>query len=162
MTPPTSARLPQAALVLWAALLVWACTILWLSSLSPQELPDSAFMFWDKVNHVAAFAIGGWLAASALRVSRPHMKVASAVLIAIGGIAAFGVLDETVQTFTPGRTGGNVDDWVADALGATTGALLTLPTLPRLLRRRAPEHPRHPETSAAQGNSRHRRPAPRR
>lgn len=120
--------------LLWAALAGWACVILWLSSLTPQELPDSAFLFWDKVNHFTAYAIGGWLAASALRVSRPQGNVAAGLLVAVLVIGAFGVLDETVQTMIPGRSGGDVDDWLADVLGATAGALLTLPTLPRLLR----------------------------
>jgi VanZ family protein len=97
---------PAKARLLWGALILWACVILFVSSLTPQELPEAAFLFWDKVNHFVAYAAGGWLAASALRASGP-------------------------QTLTPGRSGGDVDDWVADVLGASAGALLTLPTLPR-------------------------------
>lgn len=124
----------QLASALWVALSCWAGAILWLSSLSPDELPDAAFAFWDKLNHFAAFAVGGWLAAAALRVSRPQAGTAASVVLAVILVAAFGVLDEAVQTLTPGRAGGNLDDWVADALGATAGALLTLPTLSRLYR----------------------------
>jgi hypothetical protein len=40
--------------LLWLALLCWACGILVLSSLTPQELPDAAFIFWDKANHFVA------------------------------------------------------------------------------------------------------------
>lgn len=126
MTRPTLTRL------LWAALFGWACAILWLSALSPQQLPDAAFLFWDKVNHFAAYAVGGWLAASALRVSRPQTAGATAVILAVVIVAAFGVLDEAFQTLTPGRSGADVDDWVADVLGATTGALMTLPRRLRL------------------------------
>ena len=122
--------------LLWAALVCWACVILWLSSLGPQELPESAFLFWDKVNHFVAYAVGGWLAASALRTSRPRTPAVRIVVLAVILIAAFGVLDEALQTLTPGRTGGDVDDWMADVLGATAGALLTVPTLPRLIPRR--------------------------
>jgi len=122
----------QLARVLWGALFCWAGAILWLSSLSPDELPDAAFAFWDKLNHFAAFALGGWLAAAALRVSRPHASPAAGVILAVILVAVFGVVDEALQTFTPGRAGGDLDDWVADALGATVGALLTLPTLSRL------------------------------
>lgn len=124
----------QLASLLWGALFCWACTILWLSSLSPDELPDAAFAFWDKLNHFAAFAVGGWLAAAALRVSRPHASPAASVILAAILVAAFGGLDETLQTLTPGRAGGDLNDWLADALGATVGALLTLPTLSRLYR----------------------------
>ncbi len=78
MTEPLQRRTsrPRLALILYAALLCWAIAILWLSSLTPRELPDSAFLLWDKLNHVLAFAVGGWLAATALRVSRPTMSVA--------------------------------------------------------------------------------------
>lgn len=119
---------------LWAALAAWACAILALSSLTPQELPEAAFLFWDKVNHFLAYAVGGWLAAAALRVSQPQAPIAKQILLAVALIAAFGVLDEAVQTMTPGRSGGDVDDWLADVLGATAGALLTVPTLRRVLR----------------------------
>ncbi len=91
-------------------------------------------MFWDKINHFVAYAAGGWLAASALRVSRPDAKTATLLVLAVVLVAAFGALDEAVQTLTPGRSGADVDDWAADVLGATAGALLSLPTLPRLLR----------------------------
>jgi len=122
------------ATLLWAALICWACGILWLSSLTPQELPDSAFLFWDKVNHFAAFALGGWLAANALRVSRPQTSVAGAIVLAVVIVAVFGALDEFLQTFTPGRTGDDIYDWTADVLGALTGALLSLLAHDRLRR----------------------------
>ena len=84
---------------------------------------------WDKINHFLAFALGGWLAAAALRTSRPSLSTAGALVAAVLLIAAFGILDETIQEFTPGRTGGDLYDWIADVLGASAGALLTLPTL---------------------------------
>ena len=49
----------------WFALACWAATMLWLSSLTAQELPDAAFLAWDKINHFLAYAVGGWLAAGA-------------------------------------------------------------------------------------------------
>lgn len=122
------------ARLLWAALICWAAAILWLSSMTPQELPDAAFLAWDKVNHLLAFALGGWLAASALRASRPGSGVVGIVAGAVVLIAAFGVVDETLQTLTPGRVGGDVGDWLADVTGAIAGALLALPALRRLPR----------------------------
>lgn len=120
--------------VLWLALVCWAGGILWLSSLTPQELPGAAFVFSDKFNHFVAFAVGGWLAAGALRAWSPRSAVPSRIILAIALIAAFGALDEGLQKFTPGRTGGDLYDWIADFLGAVTGALLTLPTHARLER----------------------------
>jgi VanZ family protein len=124
--------------LLWLALLCWACGILVLSSLTPQELPDAAFIFWDKANHFGAYALGGWLAASALRVSRSVVRIAGAATLAVIIVAAFGALDELLQTFTSGRSGGDIFDWTADLLGAVAGALVSLLThgrLERLLRR---------------------------
>ena len=50
----------------------------------------------------------------------------------------FGALDELWQEFTPGRSGGDLYDWIADALGATVGAALTLVPW---CRRRCPPKP---------------------
>ena len=119
---------------LWLALACWAGGILWLSSMTPKELPEAAFLFSDKFNHFVAFAVGGWLAASALRVSQPQSPMAGRIVVAIILVAAFGAFDESLQKFTPGRTGGDLYDWIADFLGAVTGALLTLTTHARLER----------------------------
>ena len=120
--------------LLWFALLCWACGILVLSSLTPQELPELAFVFWDKANHFLAYALGGWLAASALRVSRPAARIIGLVILAVMVVAVFGTLDELLQTFIPGRSGGDIVDWTADLLGAVAGAVVSLPTHPRLER----------------------------
>ena len=133
------------ARILWVALLGWACGILWLSSLTPQQLPDAAFLVSDKINHFIAFAIGGLLAASALRLSRPQAAVAGQIVIAVVMIAAFGALDETLQTLTPGRAGRDIYDWIADSLGALVGALSSLPMHHRL-ERRSSERARRPHT----------------
>jgi VanZ family protein len=120
--------------ILWFALLCWACGVLWLSSLTPMELPDVAFLVSDKINHLAVFAVGGWLAASALRVSRPMAAVAGRIVLAVVIIATFGALDESLQLFIPGRMGGDIYDWIADVLGGVAGALLSLATHQRLER----------------------------
>ena len=77
-----------------------------------------------------AYAVGGWLAASAMRASRPRTKRTAVLILAVLLVAAFGVLDEALQTLTPGRTGGDVDDWMADVLGASAGALLSCAMAP--------------------------------
>lgn len=119
----------------WFALLCWAGGIMWLSSLTPHELPDAAFIAWDKVNHFLAYAVGGWLAAGAVRLSRPLSPVAGRIVLAVVLIAVFGILDEALQTLTPGRTGGDIGDWIADILGAGVGAVASIPTQRRLHRR---------------------------
>ena len=123
--PCSRGRMPRPAIaaILWLTLAVWAGAILWLSSLTPAELPPAAFIAWDKLNHFIAFAAGGWLAASALQASRLLSRPWAAVILAIAIVAGFGAVDEMIQLFTPGRTGGDFYDWIADFLGATAGAL---------------------------------------
>lgn len=107
---------------------------MWLSSLRPDELPHAAFLFWDKANHFASYVLGGWLAAGALRLSSERIATTRVIVLAVVLIAAFGALDETLQTMTPGRSGGDLRDWIADVLGALTGALLAPRTLRRMFR----------------------------
>lgn len=123
-------RVPRAlfAALMWFLLGCWAGTVLWLSSLTPAELPPSAFVAWDKVNHFLAFAVGGWLAATALQSGREKGSRRGRILSAILIVAVFGALDETRQLFTPGRSGADVYDWIADFLGASAGAMISLLT----------------------------------
>lgn len=44
-----------------------------------------AFLFWDKANHFLVYTLGGWLAASALGVSRPAARIAGTVILAVVG-----------------------------------------------------------------------------
>ena len=129
-------RMPRRLLpaALWLALISWAAGILWLSSLTPDELPSAAFLTWDKLNHFLAFTVGGWLAASAWRLSRPELSLVSALTFAVAAVAVFGAFDESLQLLTPGRTGADFYDWIADFLGALAGALSTLVTHARLER----------------------------
>ena len=122
--------------LLWSVLLGWGAGILSVSSVNGEFLPSALFSitFADKFIHFIAFALGGWVAAAALRFSFPSLPVARAILTAIVLVAAFGVVDETWQTSTPGRMGGDQYDWIADFLGAIAGALLTLRTHARLER----------------------------
>ena len=122
--------------LLWSVLLGWGAGILSVSSVNGEFLPSGLFSltFADKLIHFIAFALGGWVAAAALRFSFPSLPVARAILTAIVLVAAFGVIDETWQTSTPGRMGGDLYDWIADFLGAIAGALFTLRTHARLER----------------------------
>lgn len=122
------------SIIFWLAVLVWAGGVLWLSSISHDDLPRTAFATWDKLNHFAAFAVGGWLTASALRLTRPEAPVVGWFVFAVLLIAAFGAFDEFVQLSSPGRSGADPYDWIADSLGAIAGASLTLVTHARLER----------------------------
>lgn len=96
-----------------------------LSSMSgPQLEPAFEFIPGDKFAHFVAFALGASLLAMAIRRSFA-VTWTRAVLLAILGVSVFGAMDEWHQTFTPQRSGADVGDWVADMLGAATGAVIT-------------------------------------
>lgn len=124
--------------VSWVAVLVWAAAVVWLSSRTGPELAElTPFELWDKGAHFVAFLAGGALLAVALRCSTtwPWKKI---VLVSAATISFFGALDEYHQTFTPNRSGADVFDWLADALGACTGAALMTLSYARSTR---PHHP---------------------
>lgn len=124
------------AAFLWVLLVCWAGTILWLSSHTPDQLPSlSIMMSWDKAAHFVAFSMGGWLAATALLAGGGEGGRRGRIVKAIVIIAVFGALDETRQLFTPGRSGADLYDWIADFLGACAGAILSLYTYGFLARR---------------------------
>lgn len=109
---------------LWLAVFLWAAAIFYLSSLTGREIDRVGIHLWDKASHFIAFAAGGTALALALCVntSWPPGKV---TLIAALAIAAYGATDEWHQLYTAYRSGGDVLDWFADALGGTIGAALT-------------------------------------
>ncbi len=110
----------------WIGIVVWAGAITILSSMRPDQLEDlTTLKFWDKAEHFLAFAAGAANLALALRWSRPW-PAARIALVSILAIACFAAVDEIHQLFTPGRSGGDVFDWIADTLGAAAGAWLTL------------------------------------
>ena len=107
----------------FAGLLVWMGALWWLSSRSGVPGPDLIPHF-DKVLHFGYFALGsflfsGWQARKLGLRRIPGRLIALAV--AFGALV--GAVDEWHQLHTPGRSGGDVGDWVADVLGAAAGAL---------------------------------------
>lgn len=94
--------------------------------MTPPQLEDLApFQVWDKAEHFSAFLAGGINLTLALSWSTlwPWKRVIVCVAIAL---AVFGAVDEIHQLYTPNRSGADVYDWSADALGSVTGALLTV------------------------------------
>ncbi|HWL50832.1 MAG TPA: VanZ family protein [Chthoniobacteraceae bacterium] len=107
----------------WVVVLLWAATIYWLSSQSGDELPDVGFTIphFDKFAHFVAYACGGAL--MALAFWRSSFSWKGAIIASIVLLALFGGSDEWHQLSTPGRTGGDVFDWLADLLGAVAGSV---------------------------------------
>ena len=109
----------------WGAVLVWASTIFWLSSRTGPEIEElNVFEISDKIAHFAAFFAGAVPLYLALKWSFPE-AASRTLLLTIGYIAIYGAIDETHQLFTVNRSGADIYDWTADALGGAAGALAT-------------------------------------
>ncbi len=142
-------RLPP--VICWGAVALWAATIWWLSSNPVPELPDPAFEIphLDKIVHFIAFGIGAFGTAWAAR--RSGLGRGAAQLLSIIAIAAFGAIDEWHQLSTPGRTGGDLFDWLADCAGAIVGTLIALSLFLRFYVDAHPSRSRPPRPATAPG-----------
>ena len=83
----------------------------------------SPLMAFDKLVHAVAFAIGATLLGIALRQTsrlRGSWLFGAIVL----GIGIFGATDEIHQLYTPGRTGADLNDWIADMIGGMLAAFV--------------------------------------
>ncbi|MDD5200057.1 MAG: VanZ family protein [Terrimicrobiaceae bacterium] len=117
---------------------LWCIAVFILSSIPGNRFPDAPFSSADKVVHSALFTLGAFLLTFGLRRATTwhggFLFIISVVLMTICG-----VLDEFHQLYTPGRSGGDVGDMTADAVGAAIGAGFCL-----LVHRRRRPKPRHP------------------
>jgi VanZ family protein len=97
-----------------------AAFIWFLSSQSILPQPKG-ILGWDKLQHVLAYAVlaaaVGFWPSGAFWGRRPALALLFTALAA----SAYGVIDEAHQYFVPGRNC-NVWDWIADTLGAVSGA----------------------------------------
>lgn len=105
------------------AFLIWL-GVLWILSSRPLNgtyLPP--IDHFDKIAHFGYFFGGSGLLCAWLYSRNPERPNWQAILVSvILTIAVIGCLDEYHQTFTPGRSGNDPYDWLADVLGATAGA----------------------------------------
>jgi len=111
---------------------LWAALLLFLGSRTPQQLPDAPLLDLpgaDKLAHALAYGGLGYLLARA----RGPGSAGRALMTGLVAGLAWGLLDETVQAFAPGRHADGLD-LAADALGAAGGAWLRFRTARRPLR----------------------------
>jgi hypothetical protein len=92
----------------------WAClgTVM-LLALMPNDT-DIPSLGWDKLNHLFAFAVMFMLGRQAYPERKREL---------LGGLFAYGILIELMQTLTPDRFM-EVVDVVADSLGIAMGAAM--------------------------------------
>lgn len=81
---------------------------------------------FDKIAHFGYFFGGSGLLCAYLFLRKPAAPVRwkSLITTAVIVMAIVGILDEYHQSFTPGRSGNDPFDWLADVLGGTVGALV--------------------------------------
>ena len=126
-------RKPVAYLCLFVA---WGVTLWFLSAGNPAPKNGPQIPHLDKVAHFVYFFIGGASLATCALVLWPSLRFFKwrlAVVVTVI-ISVIGRLDEYHQTFTPGRSGNDVGDWIADTLGGGAGAFVVLViVLPKIL-----------------------------
>lgn len=101
--PPSWRRLWRTGLAGLLAVVTWL-------ALEPAP-PEVADFGWDKLNHLCAFAALAWMAAAAFA---PRWRAVA------GGLLAYGVVIELLQSLTPTRSA-EWADVLADAIGVAIG-----------------------------------------
>lgn len=112
--------------LLWRVLvLVWAALLYWLSEQSTLPQPAS-FDGVDKLEHAVFFAAGGACFLLGLRLAGLVPRTFDAIAVTVLFCSIVGGLDEWHQTHTPGRSGGDIADWLADSVGGIIGAYVAI------------------------------------
>jgi VanZ family protein len=88
--------------------------------------PHVDIVGFDKVEHCTYFCAGGLALGQAFWLAGKYRPVVIGTLVVLVG-AAVGWFDEWHQTFTPGRSGLDVYDWIADGTGSVLAAFLLQP-----------------------------------
>jgi VanZ family protein len=109
----------------WVPVALYAGAIFYLSAQSHPDEQLPSFLLEDisdKVLHAVEYAVLGGLCYRALRWGASGQVASHALLLAIVMASLYGVTDEAHQFFVPFRES-SWQDWLADTIGATIGAL---------------------------------------
>lgn len=109
---------------IWILPLSVAGAIVWLSSRSSYPFDVALPGFLDKVAHLAAFGVQAAFIDIAWRRTHPALPLVRRRILIFIIVAVFSASDELHQRFVPGRSC-DVYDWLADALGAGLGLILS-------------------------------------
>jgi hypothetical protein len=122
--PPCHTAAPgrgkQTTFALWLAFVAWCITVFILSSIPGTRFAPPPFSWADKLVHASIFATGAFLLVAACRRTFAASSW-KAFLLLFAAMLLIGVSDEFHQTFTPGRSGNDHGDLLADAIGALVG-----------------------------------------
>ena len=135
-------RFPRKPVVYLCLFGIWGLTLWLLSSGNPAPQNGPEIPHLDKLAHFLYFSAGGVLLATLGLVISPLLRSRRRLLFAIVTLVCSGIgrLDEYHQTFTPGRSGNDTGDWLADTVGGGAGAafviFLVLPGIRQVTRMR--------------------------
>lgn len=121
-------RFPRKPVVYLCLFGIWGLSLWFLSAGNPAPQNGPEIPHVDKLAHFLYFSAGGALLATSGLVFRPDMKDRRKLLFVWVTLicSMIGRLDEYHQTFTPGRSGNDTGDWIADSLGGAAGAAFVL------------------------------------
>jgi len=119
-------QLPRNPRFWLAGFLIWLAFLYLLSSFSRVSDYSPSIDHFDKIAHFGYFFGGSGLLCAYLFRRKPAEAINWKTLIttAVVCLAIVGILDEYHQSFTPGRSGNDPFDWLADVLGGTAGAFV--------------------------------------
>lgn len=103
-------------------LIVWGVTLWFLSAGNPAPKQGPDIPHLDKLAHFLYFFVGGSLLAAHVGFKWAEINRWRLFLIVALVCCVMGRLDEYHQGFTPGRSGNDIGDWLADTLGGAAGA----------------------------------------
>ncbi len=119
------ARLPRNPRFWLGAFLTWFAVLWGLSSFTGPGDFQPPIDHFDKIEHFGFFLGGtGLLCAWLFRRNPDRPNWRALIVTAVVVISLIGWLDEYHQSFTPGRSGNDFPDWLADFTGAIAGALI--------------------------------------
>lgn len=101
--------------------LVWFCALFVVSSISRLP-PGPNISNFDKFEHTAYYSLGAACFYLARRLKSPSMTAWRVLFWTVVFAMGVGAFDEFHQSFTPGRSGNDVYDWLADTLGGFIGS----------------------------------------
>jgi VanZ family protein len=112
-------RHPLVWLALW---IVWSA-VLWHFSSGPMPVKiGPEIPFFDKICHFGYFFGGaGLIAAFLFRLNPENPRWARILTLCLLAGLVIGRLDEWHQSWVPGRSGNDIDDFLADLLGTLAG-----------------------------------------
>jgi VanZ family protein len=125
-------RLVKTSALWWFGVLVWGA-VLWTLSANSTLPSGPSFPLKDKLLHCTYFCGGAFCLLLALHGKRSSLPSWRALVIpAFLFTAIIGALDEFHQTFTPGRSGNDPWDWLADVTGGVLAAWIVIRLLIKL------------------------------